>query len=225
MANQGYDAILVDMQHGAIGYDAMLAMMQAISTTGATPVVRVPWNDPPYVMQALDAGAYSVICPMINSAAECKDFVEACLYSPRGYRSWGPVRAAVYGGQDYFARSNDTVLPIAMIETEEAAARVDDIAAVSGLGGIYIGPSDLSITLGLAPPGADPEPKALAVIERVIQAAARHGVPTGAHANTAPFARRLISDGCSFVVLGVDIGFIAPGAQALLAGVRGADAA
>jgi 4-hydroxy-2-oxoheptanedioate aldolase len=221
MANQGYDAILVDMQHGAISYDTMSATLQAISTTSAVPVVRVPWNQPAYMMQALDAGAYAVIAPMINSQAECRAFVEACRYAPQGYRSWGPVRAELYGGPDYFARANDTVLPIAMIETEAAAERVEEIVSVPGLAGVYIGPADLSITLGLSPPGDEPEPHVVRLIESVIQAAARRGIAAGTHANTPAFARKMIKAGCKFVVLGVDMGFIAPGARALLDELNG----
>jgi 4-hydroxy-2-oxoheptanedioate aldolase len=223
MARQGYEAILVDMQHGAIDYPAMLAMMQAISTTEAVPVVRIPWNEPAYVMQALDAGAYGVIAPMINSGAECRAFVEACRYAPQGYRSWGPVRANLYGGPDYFRKANDTVLPIAMIETADAAERADEIMDVPGLGGVYIGPSDLSITLGLDPPDGDPDPKTVALMDEVLAVARRKNIPVGTHANTARFARRMLANSCKFVVLGVDVGFIAPGAQALLGAARDND--
>ena len=110
MANMGWDAVTIDTQHGLIGYEQMVAMLQAVSTTAATPLVRVSWNQPGEIMRALDAGAYGVICPMINDAAECAAFVQACRYPPAGFRSSGPIRAAVYGGADYLSRSICTCL-------------------------------------------------------------------------------------------------------------------
>src|ERR1700731_385191 len=125
MAHMGWDSIVVDMQHGLIDYQVMVSMLQAISTTAVTPLVRVPWNDPASVMKALDAGAYGIICRMINSGAEGEAFVGACRYAPRGYRSSGPVRAALYGGPDYHAKANDVVVAMAMIETTQALDNLD----------------------------------------------------------------------------------------------------
>jgi 4-hydroxy-2-oxoheptanedioate aldolase len=216
MAGQGYGGVLVDMQHGAIGYDAMLGMMQAIATTSAAPAVRIPWNLPPYIMQALDAGAQMVIAPMINSGAECRAFVDACHYAPRGYRSWGPVRAQ-FKADNYFRDAAAMTVPVAMIETKDALARAEEIIAVAGLGGIYVGPADLSITLGLTPPGDEPEAVTVKAITDILEIARRRGVAVGTHANTPAFARKMIAAGCQFVVLGVDIGLIADGARDVLA--------
>ena len=93
MAHLGWDSLVIDTQHGIVGYESMVAMLQGISTTAVTPMVRVAWNDPAEIMKALDAGAYGIICPMVNSRAECEAFVGACRYAPRGYRSSGPTRA------------------------------------------------------------------------------------------------------------------------------------
>src|SRR5258708_15828117 len=110
MASMGWDAGTIDTQHGVIGYSEMLAMLQAISTTPATPLVRVSWNQPGEIMRALDTGAYGVICPMINDAAECGAFVQACRYPPDGFRSSGPTRAVVYCGPHYYPRAKHGIL-------------------------------------------------------------------------------------------------------------------
>jgi 4-hydroxy-2-oxoheptanedioate aldolase len=148
MAHQGWDALTLDGQHGLIGYSEMVAMLQAISTTDVVPIVRVSWNAPGEIMKALDAGAYGIICPMISTRAECEAFVGACRYPPAGYRSFGPLRASIYGGADYASESNGEILTLAMIETAEGLENVEEIAATPGLDGIYIGPSDLSLATG-----------------------------------------------------------------------------
>jgi 4-hydroxy-2-oxoheptanedioate aldolase len=101
MAHQGFDSLTVDMQHGVVDYQVAVTMLQAISTTSAIPLARVPWNDPARLMKILDAGVYGVICPMINTREEAEALVRACKYAPRGFRSWGPVRASIYAGADY----------------------------------------------------------------------------------------------------------------------------
>ena len=133
MAQVGFDSLTIDLQHGLIDYHTALAMLQAISTTTVVPLVRAPWNEPSMIMRLLDAGAYGVICPMVNSRAEAEAFVQACRYPPAGNRSYGPTRAAVYSGGDYFSSANQTVLALAMIETTQALEDVEDIAATRGL--------------------------------------------------------------------------------------------
>src|SRR5256885_10996164 len=110
MAHQGFDSLTVDMQHGVVDYQVAVTMLQAISTTPVIPLARVPWNDPARLMKILDAGVYGVICPMINSRAQAEALVAACKYAPRGYRSWGPVRASIYAGGDYGDHANDDLI-------------------------------------------------------------------------------------------------------------------
>ena len=170
MAAMGWDSVTIDTQHGLIGYAEMVAMLQAISTTAATPLVRVSWNEPGEIMRALDAGAYGVICPMINDAVECAAFVQACRYPPAGFRSSGPIRASVYAGADYLAHANDEILAIAMVETLGGLANLDAICATPGLDGVYIGPSDLSLAMG-GPPGQDSQrPEILAAFDQIMSA-------------------------------------------------------
>ncbi|MGH6954028.1 MAG: HpcH/HpaI aldolase family protein [Alphaproteobacteria bacterium] len=201
MAHQGWDSLTIDLQHGIVDYQAAVGMLQAISTTAVTPLVRVPWNEPGIIQKLLDAGAYGVICPMINSRAECEQFVGACRYPPRGYRSWGPLRGLVYGGPDYAKEANGTILALAMIETEQAIRNMDEIMSVPGLDGVYIGPSDLAISMGF-PPGFDPtEPKLVDAFKTIVAAAKRHGIAAGIHVGSVGYALKMIKEGYRFVSL------------------------
>src|SRR3712207_138583 len=131
-------------------------MLQAISTTDVVPFARVNWNDPGTIMKLLDAGCYGVICPMIEGRADAEAFVGACRYPPEGYRSYGPFRASLYGGPDYAANANETVVTMAMIETRAALDDLDGILSVPGLDAVFVGPSDLGQSLGFGP-GMDRE--------------------------------------------------------------------
>src|SRR6266576_4973002 len=110
MASMGWDSLVIDMQHGMIDYQVMVTMLQGISTTNVTPLVRVPWNDPAHIQKALDAGAYGIICPMINNRAEAEKFVSSMRYAPLGYRSSGPLRASLTGGPASHPKANDVVV-------------------------------------------------------------------------------------------------------------------
>jgi 4-hydroxy-2-oxoheptanedioate aldolase len=147
MAHAGWDSLTIDLQHGFTGMDTLLPMLQAISTTETVPLVRATWNDALQIQRILDYGAYGVICPVVNTRAECEQFIGACRYPPMGYRSLGPTRARVYGGPDYARHANDTILTFAMVETATGLANLDEILSVPGLDGIFVGPGDLGLTL------------------------------------------------------------------------------
>lgn len=146
MAHAGWDAVTVDMQHGLHNLETAMQLMQAISTTTAVPLARANWNEPGSIMRLLDSGAMGVICPMINSRAECEAFVGACRYPPLGYRSLGPTRARVYAGLDYGDHANQEVLAFAMVETKQAVQQIDEISSVAGLDGIFVGSGDLKLS-------------------------------------------------------------------------------
>ena len=208
MAQLGWDSLVIDAQHGLVGYSDMVAMLQGISTTAVTPLVRVPWNAPAEIMKALDAGAYGIICPMINSRAECAAFVGACRYAPKGYRSSGPIRAALYGGPDYTVKANETVLAMAMIETREALASLDAIVSTPDLDAVYVGPSDLSVSMGL-PHGLDRnEDIVLRALADILGACRRHGIKAGIHTGSAAYAKRMLEMGFDFVTLLSDARFM-----------------
>ena len=118
MAAQGYDSVTVDMQHGALDYSSLLPMLQAMRASGVVPMARVPWLEPGIIMKALDAGAYGIICPMVNDARQAAEFVSYMRYPPLGQRSFGPTRVSIAAGADYGAKANDEMLAFAMIETQ-----------------------------------------------------------------------------------------------------------
>ncbi len=221
MAHQGWDTLTIDMQHGLIDYQAMTTMLQAISTTATVPIVRVPWLEPGILMKTLDAGAYGVICPMVNTRDEAQRFVAYTSYAPRGSRSFGPVRALIYGGADYPTQANDTIVRFAMIETAQALDNLDAILSVEGLDAIYIGPSDLSLSLGCKPVFDDVEPKAAQAIAHIAERAKAHGVKAGIHNGRPDVAKARIALGYRFVTLSSDARLMAAGAQEMLGAMRG----
>ena len=156
MSHQDFDSITIDLQHGLTDYSIAVPMMQAMSASDATMLCRVPWLEAGIIMKLLDAGAMGIICPMINSREEAEEFVGATLYSPDGYRSSGPVRANIIHS-DYHNSANDQIISLAMIETEQAVENAEAICSTPGLTGIYVGPSDLAISMG-EDPGLDRKP-------------------------------------------------------------------
>lgn len=222
MAHQGWDSLTVDMQHGPVDFQTALGMLQAISTTETTPLVRVPWNDPGLIMGMLDAGCYGVICPMINTRADCEAFVGACRYPPDGYRSFGPYRARLYGGPDYAGHANENVLTIAMVETREAVENLEEILGVPGLDAVYVGPADLAQSLGLAP-GLDPEdPRILEAMERILSVCRQEGVAAGIFTGSTDYASRMASWGFRLVTVQSDSRLLAAGAGEVVAQMQDA---
>ena len=225
MAHQGWDTLTIDLQHGVVDYQAMVGMLQAISTTATVPIVRVPWLEPGILMKSLDAGAYGVICPMINTREEAQKLVAYTHYAPRGIRSFGPVRALLYGGADYPQHANDTIVAFAMIETAQALENLDAILSVEGLDAIYIGPSDLSISLGCAPAMDDLAPKVAEAVDHILARAKAHGVVAAIHNAGPESAMSRIAKGFQLVTVSSDARLMAAGAQQVMAKMRAAPAA
>jgi len=220
MAHQGWDSLTIDLQHGVVDYQSMIPMLQAISTTDTVPVVRVPWLEPSALMKALDAGAYGVICPMISTADEAARLVAYTHYAPRGTRSFGPVRALLYGGSDYAQHANDTIVTFAMIETAQALENLDAIMSVEGLDAVYIGPSDLSLALGCRPVFDDVDPPVAQAIEHILERAKAHGVRAGVHNGVPEVAKRRAAMGFDFVTLSSDARILIAGSQQLLSAMK-----
>jgi 4-hydroxy-2-oxoheptanedioate aldolase len=216
MAHAGWDSLTIDMQHGPVDYESLVPMLQAISTTDTVPVVRVLWNDPGLIMRVLDAGCYAVICPMINTREEAEAFVGACRYPPEGYRSFGPYRATLYGGQDYTEHANETVVTMAMIETQEALDNLEEIIGVQGLDAVFVGPSDLGQNLGYGPGTDREEPEVLEAIERILAAAREHGLTAGIFTGTPEYASRMVEKGFRFVTISSDARLMAAAAAGAL---------
>jgi 4-hydroxy-2-oxoheptanedioate aldolase len=216
MGRSGFDWVCIDTQHGLIGYDQMALMLQALSITGTPGFVRVPWNTPGDIMKALDAGAQGVIVPMVNSAEEASRVVGACRYPPDGYRSWGPIRAAL--GVDGYApqTGNRRVVVAVMIETAAGVAAADEILAVPGVDAVYVGPNDLAITHGM-PPSADTFGEDHArLVESILAACQRHGVVPGIHCGSVETARRWRDRGFRMFNVTSDAIFVRTGAAAVV---------
>lgn len=216
MAAQGYDSITIDMQHGIVGYDGAIPMLQAMRASGVTPLVRVPWLDPADIMKALDAGAYGVICPMINSRAEAEQLVSYVRYPPTGVRSFGPSRALFTTGGGYATEADDEIICLAMIETAQAYQNLDDILATPGLDGVYIGPADL--TLGLQgkryAPGFDrKEPEMIDAIKHILERAHQAGKRAALHNGTAEYAADAVGWGFDLVTVSNDVRLLAGAAE------------
>ena len=222
MAHQGWDSLTIDLQHGLVDYQAMVTMLQGISTTATVPVVRVPWLEPGILMKVLDAGAYAVICPMVNTRDDAQKLVAYTHYAPRGTRGFGPIRALLYSGADYPQHANDQIVTFAMIETAQALDNLDDILSVEGLDAIYIGPSDLSLALGCRPVFDDVDPKAQEAIDHILARAKAYGLVAGIHNGTPEGALARIATGFQFVTVSSDARLMAAGAQQVMAKMRAA---
>ncbi len=221
IAQCGFDSVTVDMQHGVQDYQSMVACFQAMDKYPITPLVRVPWNEPGIIGKVLDGGAWGVICPMVNTGAEAKALAAACLYPPKGRRSNGPIRAAAYGDTSpYQSIANNEVLVIPMIETQEALDNIDAILDVPGIAGIYIGPSDLGLSLGLKPVLDREEPEIFPIYEKLVKATGKRGQFAGIHNATGAYAARMIGMGFRFVTLFNDSGLMARAARAEIAVTR-----
>lgn len=220
MSHQGFDSLVIDMQHGVVDYQAAASMLAAISTTDVVPMARVPWNDPAFLMKILDAGAYGVICPMVNTRAQAEALVQACKYPPRGYRSFGPVRASIYAGADYADHANDEIVVMPMIETAEAVKNLDEILGVPGVDAVYVGPADLSLALGCKPRLDQTDPPVVEAQQRIVEACQRHRVVAGIHTGTSAYALKMIEAGYRFVTLASDSRFLAARAAEEAAAVK-----
>ena len=220
-AHAGWDSVTIDLQHGPVDFQAALPMLQAISTTSAIPMARVPWNDAASIMKLLDAGAYGLICPMINTKEEAERFVSFGRYPPLGTRSMGPNRAVQYAGADYWQGANEEVVLLAMIETRAGLKNLDAILSVKGLDGVYVGPSDLSMAMG-KPPTLDPSDKevvdAIAAIGKTVRA---KGLIAGVHTDGPATAKKRFEQGYNFVTLMNDARLLAVAAANVVKETRG----
>jgi 4-hydroxy-2-oxoheptanedioate aldolase len=221
MAQCGYDSVTVDMQHGVQDYQSMVQCFQAMQACPVTPMVRVPWNEPGIIGKALDGGAYGVICPMINTRQEAENFVVWCKYPPRGSRSNGPVRAGMYGEAGaYQQTANSETLCIPMIETKTAVENMESILDVEGIAGVYVGPSDLGFSYGLAPKLDRDEPEILKIYEKLVKECAKRSIYPGIHCSGAAGATRAINMGFMLATVSSDSGLMASYARMQVAQTR-----
>lgn len=217
----GFDGITIDVQHGMVGVEGAIAMLQAISAGPAMPMARCPSLDPAVIGKLLDAGAYAIICPSIDTAEQAASFVAACRYPPTGRRSFGPSRGLLYGGDDYARGADAAIMAWAMVESVESMSNLDAILSTPGLDGIYVGPNDLALSMGHPPGAAVPADEVDAAMEGIRAATAAVGMATGVFCASADMAARMAERGWNMVTPGNDIAILKEGAAARILQVRG----
>jgi len=223
LAREEFDAVAMDMQHGAIDFAAALQAVPLIAAAGKPALVRVPIGDFASASRFLDAGVSGVIAPMINTVEDAQRFASFMKFPPLGQRSWGAYGALSLSGlepSEYLRRANDLTVSFAMVETREALAILDDILGVPGIDGVFIGPSDLSIALsggkGVDPASAELEKALDHVLARVRSA----GKIAAIYAATGARAGELARKGFNMISIGSDIAMLRAGAQASLAAAQ-----
>ena len=218
MAAAGPDYVCIDMQHGTATEAQLVSLVQAVAVGGSTPVVRVPDLRPAAIMKALDAGAHGIIVPLVETAEEAARVVAACRYPPYGSRSFGPFRASLVQATSD-PRALERVAAVVMVETGRGIENLEAIVATEGVTAVYLGPSDLSLALGL-PPGSVDAPEFRALVERVLALCARHGVVAGMHCYDGAGASRAIAQGFGMVTVAADLGSLRQAVAAELATAR-----
>ena len=221
LSHAGYDAVTVDLQHGMFGIDRAIALLQAVGAGPAVPMARCPSHDPATIGKLLDAGAYGIVCPGVDTADQAAALVAACRYPPAGARSYGPARGLLYGGPDYVEHADATILTWAMVESATALRHLDAILATPGLDGVYVGPNDLALSLGEVPGQVRPPPAVAAALVRIVAAAHAAGRWAGVFCADAVSARSMVELGYDLVTPGNDVGVVRAAAADLLSVTRG----
>ena len=221
MAQCGWDALTVDLQHGIQDYQSMVSCFQAMQAHPVTPLVRVPANEPGIIGKVLDAGAHGVICPLVNTAQEAESFVSHCLYPPKGKRSNGPIRAGIYGmTENYQKTANDEILTIPMIETVEAVNNLEAILDVPGVNSILIGPTDLALSMGMAPTMDTEDQKILDVYQFIVDQSTKRGITVGLYVGSAAYCLKMIKMGFHWCAISCDSGLLSAASNQQLMEVR-----
>ncbi|WP_295839321.1 aldolase/citrate lyase family protein [uncultured Microbacterium sp.] len=217
-AGSGLDWLLLDMEHSATSLETVLTLLQVTAAYPVTPVVRVPWNDPVIIKQVLDLGAQNLIVPMVSSADEARAAVAATRYPPEGVRGVGSAlaRSARWNRVDgYLADAAAHVSLTVQIETTAGVAAAAEIAAVEGVDAVFVGPSDLSASMGLL--GQQSHPDVVAAVHAVFTACRDAGTPAGVNAFDPAVAEAYLDAGADFVAVGADVALLARASEALAA--------
>jgi 4-hydroxy-2-oxoheptanedioate aldolase len=223
LAREAFDGVVLDMQHGAIDFAGATHSILRAALAGKPTVARIPVGDFALASQLLDAGADGILAPMINSADDARRFVEFVKFPPLGARSWGPRTSLPLSGLDaaaYLKTANAMTQAIGMIETRAALDALDDILGVEGLDGVYVGPSDLSITLSY---GARVEPRGhvlLAEARRIAERAKAHGKYAAMFCFDGADARAMMALGYRLCTIATDQALLSAAAQRELAAAR-----
>ncbi|MDT3344783.1 aldolase/citrate lyase family protein [Microbacterium aquilitoris] len=217
-AGAGLDWLLIDMEHSPNGLESVLAQLQAVAAAPVTAVVRVPIGDVVTIKQVLDIGAQNILVPMVDTAAQAAELVAAVRYPPRGRRGVGSAlaRSGRWNRvEDYLADADRHVSLFVQVETVEGVRNAAEIAAVDGIDGVFVGPSDLAASMGLL--GAQTHPDVVAAVLDAFAAVRASGKPVGVNAFDPDAAQRYLDEGASFVLVGADVTLLARGSEALAA--------
>lgn len=218
LAGAGMDWLLIDMEHSPNGLESTLAQLQAVASSDTTPLVRVPTGDVVTIKQVLDLGAQNLLVPMVSTAAEARAVVAAVRYPPRGTRGVGSAlaRSARWNRvDDYLQNADAYVSLVVQIETREGVDNAAEIAAVDGVDGVFLGPSDLAASLGLL--GQQSHPEVTAAVRRAFEGVRSAGKPVGVNAFDPAVAQSYVDAGAEFVLVGADVALLARGSEALAA--------
>jgi 2-keto-3-deoxy-L-rhamnonate aldolase RhmA len=218
-AEAGFDWLFLDMEHGLLDFEAVQRMIQAVGGKSAC-VVRVPANEPIWIAKALDTGANGLIFPHLNRAEEARAAIDAAQYSPEGSRSIGLARAQGYGHRvaDCLNRANKEIVLVAQAEHIDAAGNIEDILSVQGVDAVFIGPFDLSASLGI--PGRTGDLRVRRAIGRIRTACTARGIPCGIFCPDARTARKAAAKGFSFNCVSTDTLLLGGAARNLLADIK-----
>ena len=219
----GWDSVTIDLQHGQSDYQSSISMLQALSDSQSVPMVRIPWNEPGIIMKMLDLGVMGIIAPMINTKEDCEKFVSYCYYPPNGQRSFGPMRAQLLHGSNYFKDANKNILSFAMIETRQAVENLDKILSVPNLTGVYIGPADMSSSYGLPPKFDVREDPVFSNIKLIAKKAKEYGKIAGIHNGSTKYAKEMINIGYKLVTILSDFRVMSSSAQKIVDDMKNKD--
>lgn len=219
LAGLGFDWLFLDAEHSPMTFETLQQLIQTVSNTNCTPIVRPQWNDPVQIKRILDIGAYGVLVPWVNTQEEAEDAVRACKYPPDGIRGFGPRRAARFD-PDYFKTANEEILVVVMIETKIGLNNLEEILSVPGVDACFIGPYDLSCNLGFGVPPKWDNSEYLAAIDRIIDVSQKYNKPAGIYA-TLDIIEWVIEKGFTFIAVGDADSFLIHGAKIALSKARG----
>jgi 4-hydroxy-2-oxoheptanedioate aldolase len=225
IAREGFACVVLEQQHGLWDTASIVTGIGAVHLAGSTPAMRVSLADFAFVSRALDMGAEAIVAPMINNAADARQFVSAAKFPPLGERSWGPTRAMSLQSKtsavDYLREANDGTITLAMIETKEALANVDAIAGTPGIDALFIGPYDLSVALSGGKSQEITAPEVERAVDQICQAAKEAGKIPGIYCKDANRALDMAKRGFRFLAVGSDHGIVREGAAALMKALKG----
>jgi len=226
VAQASWDAVVVDMQHGAVGVESMIDLVGGVVRAGKPAMVRMPMSDEGMIGRILDAGAEAVICPMVNTGQDASRLGRSAKYPPLGFRSWGPQRALQVHGldrEDYLAQANGFCLAWAMVETETAIANIDSILSGRAIDGVFVGPYDLCVSLTRGEALDPSHPVVMEALDLIVRKARAHRVVPGIYASTPDHARTYSTMGFKLIAIGNELTYVRIGGELLLEAAREAD--